>query len=189
MDLGFQEFGSIIGGKEIKSDKWIDVINPFTKKPVGRVSSIDISTLDATIQETYDTKLTLTRYERNQILNKLADALENRVDEVSQMITNESGLCLKDTRYEASRVSDVLRFAAMKTFDDDSEVFPCDISKNGRKRRIYTTRHPLHLIAAITPFNHPMNQVVHKIAPAIATNNTVILKPSEKNTPLGLLSG
>uniref|UniRef100_A0A2B4RZ71 NADP-dependent glyceraldehyde-3-phosphate dehydrogenase n=1 Tax=Stylophora pistillata TaxID=50429 RepID=A0A2B4RZ71_STYPI len=71
----------------------------------------------------------------------------------------------------------------MKTLDDDSQVFPCDVSKNGKPRRIYTTRVPLKLISAITPFNHPMNQVVHKIAPAIATNNTVVLKPSEK-TPL-----
>ena len=74
-------------------------------------------------------------------------------------------------------------FSAMKTLDDDSQVFPCDVSKNGKPRRIYTTRVPLGLISAITPFNHPMNQVVHKIAPAIATNNTVVLKPSER-TPL-----
>src|SRR5690606_29368124 len=130
-----------------------------------------------------NTKITLTRYERYDILNKIANALEERVDEVSRMITDETGLCLKDTRYEASRVSDVLRFSAMKTLDDDSQVFPCDVSKNGKPRRIYTTRVPLGLISCITPFNHPMNQVVHKIAPAIATNNTVVLKPSEK-TPL-----
>ena len=125
----------------------------------------------------------MTRYERYTILNKMADALEERVSEVSRMITDETGLCLKDTHYEASRVSDVLRFSAMKTLDDDSQVFPCDVSKNGKPRRIYTTRVPLGLISAITPFNHPMNQVAHKIAPAIATNNTVILKPSER-TPL-----
>jgi aldehyde dehydrogenase (NAD+) len=62
-------------------------------------------------------------------------------------------------------------------------VFPCDVSRNGKPRRIYTTRYPLNLIAAITPFNHPMNQVAHKIAPAIATNNKVVLKPAAK-TPL-----
>ena len=177
------EFGSIIDGKQIKGDKWIDVFNPYTKKKVGRVSAINTKTLDKVIRDTKNTKITLTRYERYDILNKIADALEGRVDEVSQMITDETGLCLKDTRYEASRVSDVLRFSAMKTLDDDSQVFPCDVSKNGKPRRIYTTRVPLGLISAITPFNHPMNQVVHKIAPAIATNNTVVLKPSER-TPL-----
>ena len=177
------EFGSIINGKQIKNSRWIDVFNPYTNKKVGRVSAIDIETLDKVIRDTKKTKIKLTRYERYTILNKMADALEERVSEVSRMITDETGLCLKDTHYEASRVSDVLRFSAMKTLDDDSQVFPCDVSKNGKPRRIYTTRVPLGLISAITPFNHPMNQVAHKIAPAIATNNTVILKPSER-TPL-----
>jgi len=177
------EFGSIIGGKEIKSDKWIDVFNPFTNNKVGRVSSISPEFLDTVLEDTYNTKLKLTRYERQSILNKMADALDARVDEISHLITDEAGLSLKDTKYEASRVADVLRFSAIKALDDDSQVFPCDVSKNGKNRRIYTTREPLKLISAITPFNHPMNQVIHKIAPAIATNNTVVLKPSER-TPL-----
>jgi aldehyde dehydrogenase (NAD+) len=99
------------------------------------------------------------------------------------MITDESGLCLKDTQYEVQRAADVLHFAAIESLRDDSEVFPCDVSKGGRARRIYTMREPLNLIAAITPFNHPLNQVVHKIAPAIATNNKTVLKPSQL-TPL-----
>lgn len=177
------EFGNIINGKEVFSGEWLDVFNPYTKKQVGRVSMLSPEKLAEVIQQTYDTRITLTRYERQAILNKIADVLETKVDEVSRMITDETGLSLKDTTYEASRVSDVLRFSAIKVLDDDSQVFPCDISKNGKPRRIYTTRMPLKLISAITPFNHPMNQVVHKIAPAIATNNTVILKPSEK-TPL-----
>lgn len=177
------EFGSIINGKQIKTGHWLNVFNPFTGKQVGRVASVDTVMLDRVLRDTRKTKIRLTRYERYDILNKIANVLESRVDEVSRMITDETGLCLKDSRYEASRVSDVLRFSAMKTLDDDSQVFPCDVSKNGKARRIYTTREPLGLISAITPFNHPMNQVVHKIAPAIATNNTVVLKPSER-TPL-----
>lgn len=177
------EFGSIIGGQEIKSGEWIDVFNPYTKKKVGRVSSIAPDKIDQVLEDTYRAKLTLTRYERQAILNKMADTVDSRVDEISRMITDETGLSLKDTRYEASRVADVLRFSAIKALDDDSQVFPCDVSKNGKSRRIYTTREPLKLISAITPFNHPMNQVIHKIAPAIATNNTVVLKPSER-TPL-----
>ena len=129
------EFGSIINGKQVKGDEWINVYNPYTKKKVGRVSSIDTNTLDQVLRDTKKTKINLTRYERYDILNKIANALEERVDEVSQMITDETGLCLKDTRYEASRVSDVLRFSAMKALDDDSKVFPCDVSKNGKPRR------------------------------------------------------
>ena len=149
------EFGSIIGGQEIKSSEWIDVFNPFSKKKVGRVSSISPDKIDQVIEDTYNTKLKLTRYERQAILNKMADAVDARVDEISRMITDEAGLSLKDTRYEASRVADVLRFSAIKALDDDSQVFPCDVSKNGKNRRIYTTREPLKLISAITPFNEP----------------------------------
>ena len=135
------------------------------------------------LRRTHSARPGLSRFERARILNAMADAVEARADEISRLITDESGLCLKDTRYEAGRVCDVLRFTAIRALDDDSEVFPCDISQHGRSRRIYTSRYPLHLISAITPFNHPMNQVVHKVAPAIATDNTVVLKPSEK-TPL-----
>lgn len=174
------EFGNIISGKQEFSGEWLSVHNPYTRKVVGRVSMLAPKDLEKVIVKTHAKKINLTRYERSNILNKMAAMIDSKTDEIAKIITDETGLCLKDTRYEASRVSDVLRFSAAKTLDDDSEVFPCDITRNGRQRRIYTMRYPLNLISAITPFNHPMNQVAHKIAPAIATNNTVILKPSEK---------
>ena len=177
------QFGSIIGGQQIETGRWLEVDNPFTGQTVGRVAALDIDGATQALRQTHVARPHLTRHQRRTILDRMAAALDERVDEVSRLITDESGLCLQDTRYEASRVGDVLRFAAIKALDDDSQVFPCDITPNGRSRRIYTTRVPLKLIAAITPFNHPMNQVAHKIAPAIATGNTVLLKPSEK-TPL-----
>jgi putative phosphonoacetaldehyde dehydrogenase len=178
-----REFATIIAGQQITSGHWHPVYNPYTNKKVGQVAAIDAAKADQILRQTHATKITLTRHQRHTILNKMAAAVQERSEEISRLITDESGLCLKDTRYEASRVCDVLRFAAIKTLDDDSQVFPCDISQNGKARRIYTSRYPLNLITAITPFNHPMNQVVHKIAPAIATNNTVVLKPSAR-TPL-----
>jgi putative phosphonoacetaldehyde dehydrogenase len=85
------------------------------------------------------------------------------------------------------RVCDVLAFSAMEALRDDGQSFSCDITPNGRPRRVHTRREPLlGVISAITPFNHPMNQVAHKVAPAIATNNRMVLKPSEK-TPLSAL--
>jgi putative phosphonoacetaldehyde dehydrogenase len=90
--------------------------------------------------------------------------------------------------YEASRAYDVWSFAAQLTIKDDGEIFSCDISPNGKSRKIYTTRLPLlGVISAITPFNHPLNMVSHKLAPAIATNNRVVLKPTEL-TPLTALA-
>ncbi len=177
------EYGSIIGHKTVTGNQWVEVRNPYSGDLVGSVASVDKATTLQTIQQTRAAKVHLARHERHDLLNRMAGKLEERSAIVSRLITDESGLCLKDTHYEVQRASDVLRFAAMQSLMDDSEVFPCDVSRVGRQRRIYTMRQPWHLIASITPFNHPLNQVVHKIAPAIATNNKTILKPSQL-TPL-----
>jgi putative phosphonoacetaldehyde dehydrogenase len=126
----------------------------------------------------------LTRYERATIMQKAAALLRERVGPASDLITQESGLGKKDSIYEVGRVCDVFTFAAMETLRDDGQSFSCDLTPHGKNRRVYTRREPLlGVICAITPFNHPMNQVAHKVAPSIATNNRMVLKPSEK-TPL-----
>lgn len=177
------EYGSPIGGQQETSGEWIDVTNPFTGRIVGRVASTSQQRVAQVAESMKGQRVDLTRRQRADVLNGMADQIDGRRDEVSRLITDEAGLSLADTRYEAGRVVDVLRFSAIKALDDDSEVFPCDITPHGRARRIYTTRQPLDLVSAITPFNHPMNQVAHKIAPAIAVGTPVLLKPSEK-TPL-----
>src|SRR5690606_14711058 len=95
----------------------------------------------------------------------------------------ESGLCIREARYETGRALDVLNFAAREALRDDGQTFSCDISAHGKARKIFTLREPLDLAVAITPFKHPLNQVVHQLAPAIAAGTPVILKPSE-TTPL-----
>src|SRR5260370_32890686 len=92
-------------------------------------------------------------------------------------------MCLKDTTYEMRRAQDVFRFAAIEALRDEGQVFACDTSANGKRRRGYTIREPLRLVTAITPFNNPLNQVSHKVAPPIATNNRMGLNPSWR-TPL-----
>ena len=78
-------------------------------------------------------------------------------------------------------------FAGNAALRDDGQVFSCDLTPHGKARSVYTLREPLHgAISAITPFNHPLNQVAHKVAPSIATNNRMVLKPTEK-TPLTAL--
>ncbi len=110
-----------------------------------------------------------------------------RSDEIAAQITAESGLSMNDSVYETGRVADVLEFGANEVLKDDGQIFSCDITPHGRKRRVYTQREPLlGVITAITPFNHPMNQVAHKVVPSIATNNRMVLKPSEK-VPLSAL--
>jgi putative phosphonoacetaldehyde dehydrogenase len=165
----------------------IEVHNPFTGELVGTVPKASVADVKRAFETAHAFKPAFTRYQRAQLLEKAAALLRSRAEEASDLITRESGLCKKDSLYEVGRVCDVLVFSAMEALKDDGQSFSCDLTPHGKNRRVFTRREPLlGVISAITPFNHPMNQVAHKIAPAIATNNRVVVKPSEK-TPLSAL--
>jgi acyl-CoA reductase-like NAD-dependent aldehyde dehydrogenase len=93
--------------------------------------------------------------------NAVADRLRAESAALARLTSAESGLCLKDTVHEVGRAVDVFRFAAMEALRDDGETFAGDVSDRGRDRRAHTLRVPVALVAGITPFNHPLNQVAH----------------------------
>lgn len=176
-----------IGGQLIHKDRVIEVQNPYTGEVVGTVPKADVSDVRKALELAKAYRPNLSRYERSNILLKAAEIVVSQTERISDLITLESGLCKKDSLYEAGRVRDVLIFGANAALQDDGQIFSCDITPHGRQRRVYTQRDPLlGVISAITPFNHPMNQVAHKVVPAIATNNRMVLKPSEK-VPLSAL--
>src|SRR5688572_17413029 len=177
-----------IAGRKVETDDLIEVFNPYTGTLVGTVPAARPEHVREAFRTANAFKPKLTRYERQQILQRTAEILRDRKEDFARLITAESGLCWKDSLYEASRAYDVWSFAAQLTIKDDGEIYACDISPNGKQRKIYTTRLPLlGVISAITPFNHPLNMVSHKLAPAIATNNRLVLKPTEL-TPLTALA-
>ncbi|MDQ3025656.1 MAG: phosphonoacetaldehyde dehydrogenase [Pseudomonadota bacterium] len=162
----------------------IEVRYPFTGEVVGTVPRATVDDVRKAFAAARACKPKLTRYERATIMQKAAELLRTRVAQASDLITRESGLSKKDSIYEVGRVCDVFTFSAMEALRDDGQSFSCDLTPHGKNRRVYTRREPLlGVICAITPFNHPMNQVAHKVAPSIATNNRMVLKPSEK-TPM-----
>ncbi len=162
-------------------ERSIAVSNPYSGRVIGTVPKATLEEVREAFAIGHSFKSTLTRFERSAILNGAAEIVRSRVDEISRLISAESGLCLKDSVYEAGRVSDVLLFGATEVLRDDGQIFSCDLTHHGKKRRVYTQRSPLlGVITAITPFNHPMNQVAHKVVPSIASNNRMVLKPSEK---------
>jgi phosphonoacetaldehyde dehydrogenase len=173
-----------IGGEKVACERVIEVRHPFNGELAGTVPKAGVGDVRRALQIARSFKSELTRHDRYRILTKAGALIASRRDDLSQLITLESGLCLKDSQYEVGRASDVLLFAAHQALVDDGEVFSCDLTAHGKRRKVYTLKEPLlGVIAAITPFNHPLNQVIHKVAPAVATNNRVVLKPSEK-TPL-----
>ena len=176
-----------IAGKLVDADERIEVRNPYTGSIVATVPAANPAQVAEAFKIGHAYKAKLTRYERQKILMRTAEILAQRRDELAVLMTMESGLCLKDSLYEVGRACDVYMLAGQMAIRDDSEIYACDITPNGKARRIYTSRLPvLGCISAITPFNHPLNMISHKIAPAIATNNRVVAKPTEL-TPLTAL--
>ncbi|HJM07633.1 MAG TPA: phosphonoacetaldehyde dehydrogenase [SAR324 cluster bacterium] len=177
-----------VGGKKMEGENGsIDVLNPFNGEKVGTVPRASKNQVDQAMEIAKNFQPKLTRYERQQILSKTAELLVSRRDEISDLITAESGLSKKDSLYEVGRAFDVFSLTGQLCILDDGQIFSCDLTPHGQKRKIFTQREPLQgVISAITPFNHPLNMVAHKIAPSIATNNRMVCKPTEK-TPLTAL--
>lgn len=176
-----------IAGEKVHTDRTIDIRYPYTGEVIATVPKASIEDVRRAFQIARDYKPTLTRHERYKILMKAGDIIAARKEAIARTITLESGLCIKDTLYEVGRASDVLLFAAQQALVDDGQSFSCDLTHHGKQRRVHTMREPMMgVISAITPFNHPLNQVIHKVAPSVATNNRMVLKPTEK-TPLAAI--
>ena len=176
-----------IGGKKVSADGVVPVHYPFTNEIIGTVPAGRAEHAARAFEIAAGFKAKLTRYERQQILFKTADLIRQRRDSLAQVLTLELGISMKDSVYECGRAYDVFSLAAQLCILDDGQIFSCDLTPQGKSRKIFTKRDPVGVISAITPFNHPLNMVSHKIAPAIATNNCVVCKPTEL-TPLTALA-
>jgi phosphonoacetaldehyde dehydrogenase len=176
-----------IAGKEVGGTRVIEVHNPYNGALVGTVPSATVDDVRSAFAQARSYRAKLTRFERYEILCRVAGLIRDRSEAISDLITAECGIGKKDSRYEVGRACDVFTFAGNAALNDDGQIFSCDLTPHGKSRKVYTLREPLQgVISAITPFNHPLNQVAHKVAPSIATNNRMVLKPTER-TPLTAL--
>jgi phosphonoacetaldehyde dehydrogenase len=176
-----------IAGARVATERYAEVRNPYTGATLATVAMASVADVRRAIAAARAFRSKLTRYDRYRVCYRTADILRARTEEIADLITAESGLCKKDSLYEVGRACDVFVFAGNAALQDDGQIFSCDLTAHGKKRKVYTLREPLQgVISAITPFNHPLNQVAHKVAPSIASNNRMVLKPSEK-TPLTAL--
>lgn len=174
---------SFVAAKPVSGHGTLTIRSPYHGGEVGTVTAASRAEVEDAVAAANSFRDTPSRFQRSEILSKTRSALDNRREEFARIITSEAGLALREARYEVGRTLDVLQFAAMEALRDDGQVFSADISAQGKARKIFTTREALRCAVAITPFNHPLNQVAHKVAPAIAAGTPIILKPSEK-TPL-----
>ena len=172
-----------IGGKNVSADDAVNVHYPYTNEIIGTVPAGRAEHAREAFKIAANYKPKLTRYERQKILFRTAELINAKKDTLAPLITSELGISLKDSLYECGRAYDVFMLAGQLAILDDGQIFSCDLTPHGKSRKIYTKREPVRAISAITPFNHPLNMVSHKLAPAIATNNCVVCKPTEL-TPL-----
>ena len=172
-----------IAGRKADTKDRILVHYPYTGEIIGSVPAGTGEHAREAFAIAASYRSSLTRYQRQVILLNVARIINERKRELAAIITAELGISLADSLYECGRAHDVFTLAGQMCIHDDGQIFSCDLTPHGKARKIFTTREPLRAISAITPFNHPLNMVSHKIAPAIATNNCVVLKPTEL-TPL-----
>ena len=176
-----------IAGKKVDAEKNIEVEYPYTGEIIGTVPAGNSQHAKQALDIAANYNPKLTRYERQKILQNTAETLVKRKEEISDVITYELGISKQDSLYEVGRAFDVFSLTAQLCIYDDGEIFSCDLTPHGKARKIFTIREPLQAISAITPFNHPLNMVAHKIAPSIATNNCTVCKQTELTPMTALL--
>ena len=124
-----------IAGRAVQTGNWLTVVNPYTGDPAGRVACLNQNHVEQAITAALQSGPSLSRYARSEILMKARTLLEERAESFAHLITAESGLCMRESRYEVGRSCDVLQFAAMEALKDDGQVFSCDISPQGKTRQ------------------------------------------------------
>ena len=180
---------NFVAGNWVDKAKKIEVKNPFDNSIVDTVPRADASDLEKALafaERGAKVMAKLSSYERWKILRKAADLMAARNAELGQIISKEEGKIIAEGRGEASRAVETMMGSAEEAKRLHGETIPLDADPTGSKKLGFTLRVPCGVVAAIAPFNFPLNLVAHKVGPALAAGNTVIVKPAS-DTPLSAL--
>lgn len=185
-EAGEINYKMLVGGHWVSSNDTFEVRSPydgslFGKVPVATTSQVDKAIGAAT--EAYENTSRTTGYDRYLVLKKTAELIQEHSEELARTITSENSKVIREARGEVARAVDTFLFGAEEARRIHGETIPLDAVPAGANRIAFTQREPIGVIAAISPFNAPLNLVAHKVAPAIASGNTVVLKPAS-STPI-----
>lgn len=179
-------YGSFIGNEELKNGdrKIIEVLNPYDQTKIGEILSATKEEVSLAVENAHEvfqnTMKTMPAHARSLILRKAAALLEEKQEQFAQLLVKEAGKPIVEARGEVGRAIQVLQFASEGAKNLNGEQIVLDNAIGGESQLGLAKRVPIGVIAAITPFNFPLNLVLHKVAPAIAAGNTIVLKPAEK---------
>ena len=179
----------LIDGEYVNDMDREDVINPYTGEVIDTVPISHLNNVDKAIEAANNAKKFLQEMSAFKISNKLfnvCDKLKENRDDFAELLTKEVGKPINESYVELDRSIETLKLAAEEAKRIYGESVPLDAGLNGKGFFAFTQKLPLGVVAAITPFNYPLNLTIHKIAPAIAAKNTVIIKPPT-NAPLSVM--
>lgn len=178
-----------LAGKFVDTSAQLEVRSPFDDSLTATVAQAGITEINQAIAAA-DQSLTVTRslepFERSQILMHIVKRMTERQEELAQTLTKENGKTIKEARGEVARAISTFETAAGEAWRIYGEAYDAGITAAAKGRRILVRKFPIGPVAAIAPFNFPLNLAAHKLAPAFAVGCPVVLKPASK-TPLSSL--
>lgn len=187
-----KKHGLLIGREWKRSSQTTPVINPFTGEVFAEVCLADSSEINQAIslaEKAFTKTSILPAYKRSQICADIARGINNRLEEFAITIAKESGKPLIYARNEVARSVSTFEIASQEALRLDGEMLTLDITEAARGKAGLTRRFPIGPIAGISPFNFPLNLVAHKVAPALACGNPIIIKPASSTPLTALLLG
>ncbi len=178
----------LAAGEWVQSGEWVEVRSPYDGTVVGRVAQGDAATVDRAVLaaraafESAD----FPQHARAETLDRAAELVGERIEDLALTIASEAGKPLRTARLEAARCVDTLVFSAVEARKLTGGTVPMEASAPGAGKLGVMLRVPFGVVGAISPFNFPLNLVAHKLGPAIAAGNAVVLKPAGQ-TPISAL--
>jgi acyl-CoA reductase-like NAD-dependent aldehyde dehydrogenase len=182
----------LIGQERTKGSGIIPVVNPFTGEAFAQVCLADSDSIDKAItlaEKAFNKTRILPSYKRSRVCSEVATGIQRRSEEFARVIAQESGKPLIYARAEVARSISTFEIASQEALRLDGEVLTLDITESAQGKAGLTRRFPIGPISGISPFNFPLNLVAHKVAPALACGNPIILKPSSSTPLTALLLG
>ncbi|MER2070755.1 MAG: aldehyde dehydrogenase family protein, partial [Psychrobacillus sp.] len=170
-----------VNGEWRTSERFAELYSPHTKELIAKIPQATREEVDEAIEVAHGARekmAALTAFERSAILEQIAQLFAVHREEAAKIISLEASKPLKYAYGEIDRTIETYKFAAEEAKRLTGEMIPMDAAKNGVDRFGYTIEEPIGVIGAITPFNFPQNLVAHKVGPAIAAGNTIVLKPA-----------